>query len=76
MMLPKDKAQIALVFIGIMSVVLGAGRMLPGSDHTRPEMMTHGTRGAFIAAVPKQAGPWLIIGGMAAFGLCFLTRRK
>jgi hypothetical protein len=76
MMLPKDKAQIALVFSGIISGVLGLGRMLSDSDHVRPEMMTYGTKGAFIAAIPKEAGPWLIIGGIAAFGLCFLIRRN
>lgn len=76
MLLPKDKAQIALVFVGIIAVLFGSVRTFSESDHMRPEIMTYGTKGAFIAAIPKEAGPWLVVGGLAAFGICFVLRRK
>jgi hypothetical protein len=76
MMLPKEKAHIALVFVGIIAVVFGSVRTLSESDHVRPAMMTYQTRGAFITAIPREAGLWLIVGGIAAFGICFLLRKK
>lgn len=76
MLLPKDKAQIALTFFGIIAILFGAVRVFSDSDHVRPEMLKYGARGAFITAIPKEAGPWLLIGGLAAFGFCFILRRK
>lgn len=76
MLLPKDKAQIALVFVGIFAVLLGSIRTFSESDHVQPEMMTYGAKGPLIAAIPKEAGPWLMVGGLAAFGICFFLRRK
>lgn len=76
MLLPKDKAQIALVFVGIFAVLFGSVRMFSEPDHVRPEIMTYGTKGALVAAIPKEAGPWLLVGGLAAIGICFFLRRK
>jgi hypothetical protein len=76
MLLPKDKAQIGLVLVGIFAVLFGSVRTFSESDHVQPEMMTYGTKGAFITAIPKEAGPWLLVGGLAAFGICFFLRRK
>jgi hypothetical protein len=76
MMLLKDKIQIALFTLGIIAVLLGITRMLPGSDQLPAGMMAYGTKGTFVAAIPQAAGPWLIAGGVAAFGLCILLRGK
>ncbi len=76
MLLQKDKTQIALVFVGIIAVLFGAVRTFSESDHVRPEMLKYGARGALITAIPKESGPWLLVGGLAAFGLFFFIRRK
>jgi hypothetical protein len=76
MLLAYDKVRIALILLGVVSLGFGLSRTLSTSDHVPPAQMMHQTRRIDSAPIPREAGPWLIVGGLTAFGLCFAIRRK
>ena len=74
MLLPRERVQIILVFSGIALLVLGGLRYFTDANYVRPGIMRR--MGDFIAVLPKEAGPWLLVSGLVVLGSLYFIRER